>query len=124
MKIGNLRNTVARGGFWTAWLLLVATGLTPAPAISFCLAFLTVTCAVFPLALGTRRQRIGAVIVLLLGVVLAGIQSRRLGVPSPTKSGGDFNNKTGQHSIIVAVNSTLLYSRSNSPQSPFTKGEA
>jgi hypothetical protein len=70
MKVGNLRDAVTSGGFWLAWLLLVVALLIPAPTASFCLAFLAVTCAVFPLALGSRRQRIGAIVVLVLSILL------------------------------------------------------
>ncbi|MDD2501360.1 MAG: hypothetical protein PHN92_11160 [Geobacter sp.] len=71
MKVGNLRDAATSGGFWMAWLLLAAATLIPAPTASFCLAFLAVTCGVFPLALGSRRQRIGAVAVLILSILLA-----------------------------------------------------
>lgn len=70
MKVGNLRDAATSGGFWMAWLLLAAALLIPAPTAGFCLAFLAVTCAVFPLALGSRRQRIGAVAALLLSILL------------------------------------------------------
>ena len=70
MKAGNLRDAATSGGFWMTWLLLVAALLIPAPTASFCLAFLAVTCAVFPLAFGSRRQRIGAVAALILSILL------------------------------------------------------
>ena len=70
VKVGNLRDAAASGGFWLAWLLLIAALLIPAPTASFCLAFLAVTCAVFPLALGSRKQRIGALAVLVLSILL------------------------------------------------------
>jgi hypothetical protein len=53
-----------------AWLLLVTAVLIPVPTASFCLAFLAVTCGVFPLAFGSRRQRIGAVAALILSILL------------------------------------------------------
>lgn len=70
MKVGNLRDAATSGGFWMAWLLLATALLIPVPAASFCLAFLAVTCAVFPLAFGSRTQRTGAVAVLLLSILL------------------------------------------------------
>lgn len=71
MKVGNLRDTAVSGGFWLAWLLLAAALLIPAPTAGFLLAFLTVTCAVLPLAFGNRRQRLGALVALVAGVALA-----------------------------------------------------
>ena len=71
MEVGNLRDAATSGGFWMAWLLLIPALLIPSPVASFFLAFLSVTCATLPLAFGNRRQRIGAVIVLILGVLLA-----------------------------------------------------
>jgi len=70
MKVGNLRDAATSGGFWMAWLLLVTAVLIPVPTASFCLAFLAVTCGVFPLAFGSRRQRIGAVAALVLSILL------------------------------------------------------
>ncbi|MDK9718603.1 MAG: hypothetical protein OEL57_11970 [Trichlorobacter sp.] len=70
MKVGNLRDAATSGGFWMAWLLLVTALFIPVPTASFCLAFLAVTCAVFPLALGSRRQRIGALVALVLSILL------------------------------------------------------
>lgn len=71
MQIGTFKEALVSGGFWMAWLLLVTALLIPQPTAGFFLAFLTVTCAVFPLAFGTRKQRIGALVALLLGVALA-----------------------------------------------------
>ena len=70
MKVGSLRDAATSGGFWLSWLLLAAALLIPAPTASFCLAFLAVTCGVFPLAFGSRRQRIGAVAALVLSILL------------------------------------------------------
>lgn len=70
MKVGSFRDAATSGGFWMAWLLLITALLLPIPTASFCLAFLAVTSAVFPLALGSRRQRIGAVAALLLSILL------------------------------------------------------
>jgi len=70
MKVGSFRDAATSGGFWMAWLLLITALLLPVPTASFCLAFLAVTSAVFPLALGSRRQRIGAVAALLLSILL------------------------------------------------------
>lgn len=70
MKVGNLRDAATSGGFWMAWLLLIVALLIPTPTASFSLAFLAVTCAVFPLAFGSRRQRIGAVAALVLSLLL------------------------------------------------------
>ncbi len=70
MKVGSLRDAATSGGFWMAWLLLVTALLLPVPTASFCLAFLAVTSAVFPLALGSSRQRIGAVAALVLSILL------------------------------------------------------
>lgn len=70
MKVGSIRDAATSGGFWLAWLLLAAALLIPVPTASFCLAFLAVTCAVFPLAFGSRTQRIGAVAALLLSILL------------------------------------------------------
>lgn len=70
MKVGSIRDAATSGGFWLAWLLLAAALLIPAPTASFCLAFLAVSCAVFPLAFGSRTQRIGAVAALVLSILL------------------------------------------------------
>ncbi|WP_277058857.1 hypothetical protein [Trichlorobacter lovleyi] len=70
MKAGNLRDAATSGGFWLAWLLLATALLIPAPTASFCLAFLAVTGAVFPLALGSRWQRVGALAALVLSLLL------------------------------------------------------
>lgn len=71
MQIGSFKDAAVSGGFWMSWLLLVLAALIPAPAAGFMLAFLTVTCAVFPLAFGDTRRRVGGAIALILGVVLA-----------------------------------------------------
>lgn len=71
MQLGSLKHAAATGGFWLAWLLLLAGGLIGSPTAGFALAFGTVTCAVLPLAFGTARQRISAGVALLLGVLLA-----------------------------------------------------
>ena len=71
MEVGNLRDAATSGGFWMAWLLLIPALLIPSPVASFFLAFLSVTCAILPLAFGNRKQRIGAMIALVLGGLLA-----------------------------------------------------
>lgn len=71
MQRGSLKEAVVSGGFWMSWLLLVAAWMIPAPSASFGLAFLAVTCAIFPLAFGDTRRRIGAGVALFLGVLLA-----------------------------------------------------
>ena len=71
MNRGNLRDAATSGGFWLAWLLLAAALLIPAPAAGFLLGFLAVTCAMLPLAFGSRWQRLGALAALLAGVALA-----------------------------------------------------
>jgi len=71
MQLGSLKHAAASGGFWLAWLLLVAAGLIGSPTAGFGLAFLAVSCAVLPLAFGSTRQRISAGVALLLGVLLA-----------------------------------------------------
>lgn len=70
MQLGSIKAAATSGGFWMAWLLLAAALLIPAPTAGFCLAFLAVTCAVFPLAFGSRTQRIGAVAALVLSILL------------------------------------------------------
>lgn len=70
MKAGNLRDAVTSGGFWMAWLLLATALLIPVPIAGFGLAFLAATSAVLPLAFGSRKQRIGALIVLLASILL------------------------------------------------------
>lgn len=70
MQLGSFKAAATSGGFWMAWLLLAAALLIPAPTASFCLAFLAVTCAVFPLAFGSRTQRIGAVAAVVLSILL------------------------------------------------------
>lgn len=74
MNVGNLRESAASGGFWMGWLLLVTAAMIGSPTASFGLAFLAVTAAVLPLALGTRKQRIGAVVVLILSLMLVALQ--------------------------------------------------
>lgn len=71
MQRGSFKEAAVSGGFWMAWLLLVAAFLIPAPTASFSLAFLATTCAVLALALGTTRRRIGAAIAMALGLWLA-----------------------------------------------------
>lgn len=71
MERGNLKDAATSGGFWLSWLLLVAALLIPAPTAGFLLSFLAVTCSVVPLAFGSRKQRIGALIVLALSLLLA-----------------------------------------------------
>lgn len=71
MQLGSLKQAAVSGGFWLAWLLLVAAGLIGSPTAGFGLAFLSVSCAVLPLAFGTTRQRISAGVALLLGLLLA-----------------------------------------------------
>lgn len=70
MKVGSIRDAATSGGFWLAWLLLAAALLIPAPTASFCLAFLAVTSAIFPLAFGSRKQRVGAIAVLVFSILL------------------------------------------------------
>lgn len=79
MKIGSLRDAAVTGGFWSAWLLLGIAALIASPTASFCLAFLAVTSAVLPLAFGNRKQRIGAVVALLLALALAGSLTGKAG---------------------------------------------
>lgn len=79
MQLGTFKTALISGSFWMTWLLLAGGVLIPSPVIGFFLAFLAVTSAILPLAFGTRRQRIGAVIALLLGVSLAGTQVRKAG---------------------------------------------
>jgi hypothetical protein len=45
--------------------------LVPVPAVCFFLSFLAVTFSIFPLAFGKRKQKISAIITLLLGIALA-----------------------------------------------------
>lgn len=71
MKRGTFTEAASSGGFWLAWLLLAAGLLIPAPTAGFALAFLAVSCSVLPLALGSRRQRFGALAALLAGLALA-----------------------------------------------------
>jgi threonine/homoserine efflux transporter RhtA len=71
MELGNLRDAATSGCFWVAWLLLAGALLIPAPTASFGMAFLAVTCSVIPLAFGQRKQRIGAVVVLVLSLAVA-----------------------------------------------------
>lgn len=71
MQIGSFKDAAVSGGFWMAWLLLVAGGLIASPTARFLLVFSSVTCAVVPLAFGTTRQRISAGVALLLGILLA-----------------------------------------------------
>jgi len=71
MQLGSLKQAAASGGFWLAWLLLVGAGLIGSPTAGFGLAFLSVSCAVLPLAFGSTRQRISAGVALLLGLLLA-----------------------------------------------------
>lgn len=71
MQVGSIKDAVVSGGFWMAWLLLLAGGLVGSPTAGFVLAFGSVTCAVLPLSFGTTRQRISAGVALLLGVLLA-----------------------------------------------------
>jgi len=73
MQVGSLKEALVSGGFWMAWLLLVAGGLVGSPTASFLLVFVSVTCAVLPLAFGTTRQRISAAVALLLGVLAGGL---------------------------------------------------
>lgn len=71
MQRGSLKEAVVSGGFWISWLLLALAALIPAPAAGFMLAFVTVSCAVFPVAFGDVKRRVGGLIVLILGIVLA-----------------------------------------------------
>jgi hypothetical protein len=71
MQIGTFKGAVVSGGLWMAWLLLLPALLIPAPAACFFLSFLAVTCAIFPLALGSKKQKIGALIAMLIGIALA-----------------------------------------------------
>ncbi len=72
MKIGSLRDAVVSGSSWLSWLLLAAAVLILTPTAGFFLAFLAVTCAIFPLALGSTKLRIAALVVVVLGALLAG----------------------------------------------------
>lgn len=71
MQIGSLKDAVVTGGLWMAWLLLLPALLIPVPAACFFLSFLAVTCSVLPLAFGNKKQRISAIITLLLGIAIA-----------------------------------------------------
>lgn len=71
MQVGSFKDAAVTGGFWSAWLLLAIAGLVGSPTAGLGLAFLSVSCAVLPLAFGTNRQRISAGVALLLGVLLA-----------------------------------------------------
>lgn len=71
MQLGSLKHAAASGGFWLAWLLLAVAGLIGSPTAGFGLAFLSVSCAVLPLAFGSTKQRISAGVCLLLGLLLA-----------------------------------------------------
>lgn len=70
MQLGSFKAAATSGGFWMSWLLLAAALLIPAPTAGFCLAFLAVSAAVFPLAFGSRKQRIGAVAAVVLSILL------------------------------------------------------
>lgn len=72
MNRGSFKEALVSGGFWLSWLLLAAALLIPVPTAGFFLAFLVVTSAIFPLAFGSTRLRIGALVVIVLGAVLAG----------------------------------------------------
>ena len=72
MKPGSFRDAAVSGGFWLSWLLLAAALLIPAPTAGFFLSFLAVTSAIFPLAFGGTKHRIWAVVVVILGALLAG----------------------------------------------------
>jgi threonine/homoserine efflux transporter RhtA len=71
MQLGSLKHAAASGGFWLAWLLLAVAGLIGSPTAGVGLAFLSVSCAVLPLAFGSTKQRISAGVCLLLGLLLA-----------------------------------------------------
>lgn len=71
MKVGNLKESCVTGGFWASWLLLIVAAMIGAPLAGFCLAFLAVSAAVFPLAFGSMKQRLGAAVVLVLSLLLA-----------------------------------------------------
>lgn len=71
MQRGSLKDAATSGGFWLAWLLLAFAALIGNPTAGFLLAFLAVTCAVLPLAFGSRTQRIGAAVALMLSLLLA-----------------------------------------------------
>ncbi len=89
MEQGRLKAALVSIGFWLAWLLLGAAFLISSPAARFMLAFLTVSCAVVPLAFGDTKRRVGAVIALILGVALTVSLVGRVGqVPYGTKHHG------------------------------------
>jgi uncharacterized membrane protein len=70
MNTDLLKALTTRGCLVLAWLLLAAGRLFPSPMVGFFLAFLVVTCAVLPLAFGTRWQRIGAIAAVVLSLLL------------------------------------------------------
>lgn len=71
MRLGSFKEAAVSGGFWSSWLLLIVAAMIGAPLAGFCLAFLAVSSAVFPLAFGSRKQRLGAAVVLVLSLLLA-----------------------------------------------------
>lgn len=71
MQIGTFKNAAVTGGLWMAWLLLLPALMIPVPGACFFLSFLAVTCSIFPLAFGNKKQKIGAFIALLIGIALA-----------------------------------------------------
>ncbi len=95
MTPGLLRDRAVQGCLVSAWLLFAAGWVLPSPVAGFFLAFLAVTCAVLPLAFGTRRQRLSAITALLLGVILAGVQARKAGNDPYFKKGPVLSRRTG-----------------------------
>lgn len=97
MQLDSLKQAAATGGFWLAWLLLVAGGLIGTPGAGFGLAFLSVSCAVLPLAFGSTRQRISAGVCLVLGLLLA------LSLVDKARNGPHFKQERQQSPPAAAV---------------------
>ncbi len=72
MNPGKLRNAASTWGIVASFILIAIALPSSAPDTVFMLSFLAVTSAVFPLALGTARQRIAAALALLLAMLVAG----------------------------------------------------
>lgn len=98
MNPGKLRNAASTWGIVASFILIAIALPSSAPDTVFMLSFLAVTSAVFPLALGTARQRITAALALLLAMLVAGSMvekakeekflKQRLSTPPSEKLGG------------------------------------
>lgn len=82
MQVGSFKEAAVTGGFWSSWLLLIVAAMIGAPLAGFCLAFLAVSAAVFPLAFGSMKQRLGAAVVLVLSLLLAFSLASKVRTPS------------------------------------------